>query len=148
MVSGGTLNVVHVPLNPLIVAVPFGPITISLPGTGDGIDTSCDVIWSSFVLLVDNLRIQAHLQYTAGYMLYHQLSFRDVHIEYHHNYRTEIADILIVAIVVQRHFFCQEYSNTRKEYTLMVTIRHTICPGEEAHYPKHQKPQLTCQIRT
>ncbi len=37
MLPGGPLNVAHVPLNPLIVAVPFGPITISIPGAGDGI---------------------------------------------------------------------------------------------------------------
>jgi len=44
------LNVVHVPLNPIIVSVQFDPITISIPGAGDGIGTSCDVIWSESII--------------------------------------------------------------------------------------------------
>ena len=48
MLPGGPLNVAHVP--PIIVAVQFDPITISLPGAGDSIGTSCDVIWSESII--------------------------------------------------------------------------------------------------
>ena len=57
MLPGGPLNVAHVPLNPLIVAVPFDPITISLPQVLEMVLVHVVILFganqSSFVRLVE-----------------------------------------------------------------------------------------------